>query len=251
MFRLLLILPKLTKLILNSEFVNLSLYDQLHQYLTVRPSINGSFFCHFNHEKVTRYQETVILKSGLRFLGYNENDYNTHSFRIGAATHAAKMGKSDDEIMTMGRWKSDSYKKIYKNRHNNLIHLKSVGNSLVISELPLSRYIWILGSSIILHAEKHIKSRFTGHNLGLQVLGYSVLWAGISGMRWDEIVPIVHSMTNCFGIPEMVLIHCGGNDIGIDPCGKLLFHLKFAVYVISKMLPGSMIVYSNVLPRRT
>jgi hypothetical protein len=45
--------------------------------------------------------------------------------------------------------------KIYKNRHNNLIHLKRVGNSPVISELPLSRYIWILGSSIILHAEKH------------------------------------------------------------------------------------------------
>jgi hypothetical protein len=41
------------------------------------------------------------------------------------------------------------------------------------------------------------KSRFTGHNLGLQVLGYSVLWASISGMRWDELVPIVHSMTNC------------------------------------------------------
>jgi hypothetical protein len=42
--------------------------------------------------------------------------------------------------------------------------LKRVGNSLVISELPLSRYIWNLGSSIILHAEKHSKSRFTGHN---------------------------------------------------------------------------------------
>jgi hypothetical protein len=36
--------------------------------------------------------------------------YN-NSFRIGAATHAAQMGKSDDEIMTMGRWKSDSYKR--------------------------------------------------------------------------------------------------------------------------------------------
>jgi hypothetical protein len=44
----------------------------------------------------------------------------------------------------------------------------------------------------------------------------------------------------------MVLIHCGGNDIGIDPCGKLLFHLKFAVYVISKMLPASMIAYYNL-----
>ena len=31
--------------------------------------------------------------------------------------------------------------------------------------------------------------------MGLQVLGYSVLWAGISGMRWDELVPLVHSMT--------------------------------------------------------
>jgi hypothetical protein len=98
--------------------------------------------------------------------------------------------------------------------------------------------------------QKNIKSRFTGHNLGLQVLGYSVLWAGISGMRWDELVSIVHSMTNCFEIPKMVLMHCGGNDIGIDHCGKLLFHLKFAVYVISKMLPGSMIAYSNMLPRR-
>ena len=63
-----------SRLVLNSEFVNLSLYDQLHQYLSVRPSINGSFFCHFNHEKVTRYQVTVILKSAPKFLGYNEND---------------------------------------------------------------------------------------------------------------------------------------------------------------------------------
>jgi hypothetical protein len=55
---------------------------------------------------------------------------------------------------------------------------------------------------------------------------YCVLWADISGMRWDELVPIVHSMTNCIGIPKMVLIHCGGNDIGTDPCGKLLFRLN-------------------------
>jgi len=30
--------------------------------------------------------------------------------RIGAATNAAEIGKSDDEIMIMGRWKSDTYK---------------------------------------------------------------------------------------------------------------------------------------------
>ena len=46
-------------------------------------------------------------------------------------------------------------------------------------------------------------------------------------------------------------LHCGGNDIGLVPGGQLLFHSKFAIYVISKMLPGSMIIYSNILPRNT
>jgi hypothetical protein len=49
---------------------------------------------------------------------------------IGAATHAAKMGKSDDEIMTMSRWKSDSYKR-YIRIDTNLIHLKRVGKITV------------------------------------------------------------------------------------------------------------------------
>ena len=53
-------------------------------------------------------------------------------------------------------------------------------------------------------------------------------------MRWDELVPIVHSMTNCFGIPKMVLIHCGGNDIGIDPCGKLLFIWNLLFMLLAK-----------------
>jgi hypothetical protein len=84
--------------------------------------------------------------------------------------------------------------------------------------------------------------------LGLQVLGYSVLWAGISGMRWDELVPIVHRMTNCFGIPKMVLIHCGGNDIGIDPCGKLLFHSKAMTYKHNYFITNQYTNYSFSFP---
>jgi hypothetical protein len=43
--------------------------------------------------------------------GLSSNDYNAHSFRIGAATTAAMLGKNYDEIKYMGRWKSDSFKK--------------------------------------------------------------------------------------------------------------------------------------------
>ena len=131
-----------------------------------------------------------------------------------------------------------------------ILFYDSIKWCIIISEFPLSRYIWILGSSIILKAERHTKSRPTGQSLGLEMLGFSLLWVGMSGMHWNSLVPLVHGMVNCFGIPKMMLIHCGGNDIGSVPNGQLLFHLKFAVYIISKMLPGCMIVYSNILPRR-
>jgi hypothetical protein len=37
--------------------------------------------------------------------------YKAHSFRIGAATHAASRGYSDQDIQIMGRWHSDAFKK--------------------------------------------------------------------------------------------------------------------------------------------
>lgn len=40
----------------------------------------------------------------MRFIGLNDEEYNTHSFPIGAATTASLMGTSDDEI-----------KKLYQN----------------------------------------------------------------------------------------------------------------------------------------
>jgi hypothetical protein len=45
------------------------------------------------------------------------------------------------------------------------------------------------------------------------------------GMRWENVVPLIHSLINYKGIPFAVIIHCGGNDIGLVPCGELLFHI--------------------------
>lgn len=102
-----------------------------------------------------------------------------------------------------------------------------------------------------MNAYNHTQSRVTGRNLGLDLLGYTVLWVGMPGLHWDSLVSLILGMVNCYGIPTMVILHCGGNDIGLVPGGQLLFHSKFTIYVISKMLPGSMIIYSNILPRNT
>ena len=73
-----------------------------------------------------------------------------------------------------------------------------------------------------------------GLNLGFNEKDYKLVWAGMSGMSSYCVASLLHSMVNCFGLPYAVLIHCGGNDIGIEPCGKLLFDMKFMFFVISQ-----------------
>ncbi|KAJ1119084.1 hypothetical protein NDU88_007270 [Pleurodeles waltl] len=43
--------------------------------------------------------------------GIDSRHYGTHSFRIGAATEAKRMGNSDTAIMGLGRWKSQCFKR--------------------------------------------------------------------------------------------------------------------------------------------
>jgi hypothetical protein len=66
--------------------------------------------------------------------------------------------------------------------------------------------------------------------MGLKRYGLKVMWAGTPSMRWSSIVPVVQSMINCFGLPKSVIImHCGGNDIGCMSTGSLLFSFKMFI----------------------
>ena len=51
----------------------------------------------------------ALLHHHLVKMGANPRWYNTHSFRIGAATAAAKVGFSDTTIMQLGRWWSKAF----------------------------------------------------------------------------------------------------------------------------------------------
>ena len=85
--------------------------------------------------------------------------------------------------------------------------------------------------------------------MGFNEKYYKLVLAGMSGMSSYCVVGLLHSMVNCFELPYALLIYCGGNDTGIEPCGKLLFDMKFMFFVISQMFPGSKIMFSNILPR--
>ena len=60
------------------------------------------------------------LHSALSKVGRNPKKFNTHSFRIGAATSAAHAGISTSVIKVLGRWRSDAYTR-YTRSHGHAI----------------------------------------------------------------------------------------------------------------------------------
>ena len=86
-------------------------FQNIELFLKMSPKIKGPLFIHLSHRGVNRFQFCSILKLAMRFAGYNPVQYNTHSFIIRAATTVVMLGKTDDQIKQMGKWKSNTFQK--------------------------------------------------------------------------------------------------------------------------------------------
>ncbi|XP_073413114.1 uncharacterized protein [Dendrobates tinctorius] len=64
------------------------------------------FLSHTDGSPLTKYQFHTIFKKCLQAVGVDPKEYGTHSFRIGAATEAARAGAAEAEVQRLGRWKS-------------------------------------------------------------------------------------------------------------------------------------------------
>ena len=68
------------------------------------------FFVFEDGGVLSRQQLVTELSTALQEVGLDLSPYKGHSFRIGAATAAAKAGLSDCLIQTLGQWKSSTFK---------------------------------------------------------------------------------------------------------------------------------------------
>ena len=93
-------------------------------------------------QPITRDKFIGYLKHLVSILGLNSSRYSGHSFRIGAATTAARVGVQDHLIQTLGRWTSNCYtwyirtaKKHYKrySKPNVIINRVHPGNDIIIT----------------------------------------------------------------------------------------------------------------------
>jgi hypothetical protein len=71
--------------------------------------------------------------------------------------------------------------------------------------------VWVIGSSIIRDAYYYaIENK--AHNLGLDL---KIVWDFRSGMKVQHLAnTIQHLALKYMKYPDMLIIHCGGNDIG-------------------------------------
>lgn len=83
----------------------------LLSYLQVRGGHDGPLFQTLDGLPISRRVFNTYLSRVIRTCGLEPSRYKGHSFRIGAASHAAQCGYSDNQIRLMGRWRSDAFKK--------------------------------------------------------------------------------------------------------------------------------------------
>lgn len=80
----------------------------LHTYTTVFKHISGPLFQQANGQNLSTQFVTENMHKLITFLGLDPSHYKGHSFRIGAATHAASKGYSEQYIQKIGRWNSNA-----------------------------------------------------------------------------------------------------------------------------------------------
>ena len=95
-------------------------------YLAIRGGHAGPLFLSQSGKGLTRHMFTTELDSLLAELNLNKHHYNSHSFRIGAATTAMQAKIPETHIQMLGRWRSDAYQRYIKTPPSELAKLSKM-----------------------------------------------------------------------------------------------------------------------------
>lgn len=112
--------------------------------------------------------------------------------------------------------------------------------------------IWIIGYSIISKAKAHSLILAGGTTMGLhELIGAEVLWISRPGIKWGEVLPRITEQLQHSIPPDMLVIHCGGNSIGLLTLYDLRIQMFNTVSELATLLPNTLLIWSEILPRTT
>ena len=97
--------------------------EALVHYLARKGGKPESLFILPSNTPLTRARFSTALNKAFQELQMDPCNFNTHSFRIGAATSAKQAGISDYHLKALGRWKSSAYLKYVRLSPQDLANL--------------------------------------------------------------------------------------------------------------------------------
>ncbi|XP_022533394.2 uncharacterized protein LOC111194197 [Astyanax mexicanus] len=106
--------------------------------------------------------------------------------------------------------------------------------------------VWIIGDSYIRRGEEMARSSLGG-DLGVQA---EVSWFGWGGLRWQGLVPFFNQSLRGRTAPDVLIIHCGGNDLGGMNVLHLSAQMKEDLRDLHRRFPHMKIMLSEITPRR-
>ncbi|XP_029448561.1 uncharacterized protein LOC115086249 [Rhinatrema bivittatum] len=85
---------------------------------------------------------------------------------------------------------------------------------------------WIVGHSFIHRAQRRsIEAPVRGRS-EMEQLGWRLAWFSHRGILWDDLLPFLQESIDMWGVPNILLVHLGGNDVGSVSCRTLLSNMK-------------------------
>ncbi|XP_035003151.2 uncharacterized protein LOC118101452 [Hippoglossus stenolepis] len=135
-----------------------------------------------------------------------------------------------------------------KRRSWNLSYSKTspVTKEKVTERKVSHKKIWIIGSSYIHRGEKASFDCF-GQNFGLNA---KVEWFGKGGLRWSGVLPRFYSELSTQSPPDILVVHAGGNDLGLVPAKKLGVEITRGLMQLHKDCPSMRILFSCINERQ-
>ncbi|XP_054841861.1 uncharacterized protein LOC129333956 [Eublepharis macularius] len=113
---------------------------------------------------------------------------------------------------------------------------------------PDRKRILVVGHSMVFWAAAHARKSPIGSQLGLSD-GAVIEWCGRRGLRWAGLLPLLFRGRRG-PPPHVVLIHLGGNDLGLLKGRALSAQVIADFRVIKARWPRTYIFWSAMLPRR-
>lgn len=109
--------------------------------------------------------------------------------------------------------------------------------------------VWILGHSFVFWGSLRAEVRPDGRQLGFAREEVLIRWLGKRGMTWAGVLPEFHRFARLDRPPDVLVLHVGGNDLGVRPFRELIRDIKFDMLRLWSSFPGMVTVWSDIVPR--